>query len=75
MVPLYIFTLILGANAILELTTPDHKLTFNPQLFEDVLDEELCHEQMQYLINNNTALLLRCEYPLKIRLVKKLLIL
>lgn len=61
MLPILLFALFLGTDAN-QLVVPDHKLTFNPNLYEEVIDEQLCHEQIQYLVNNDTYTLLRCKY-------------
>lgn len=61
MVLLFYFFLFLGAHAYVDIVTPEHKTVFDNNLFEAVLDEELCQAQMQYLINNNTGVLLRCK--------------
>lgn len=35
---------------------------FDTDLYENVLDEELCEEQLSYIVNNNTMLRAECKF-------------
>lgn len=45
------------SNAYHDLVVPDDKFALDLSLFEDVLDPELCEEQVSYIMNNDTELL------------------
>ncbi|KAJ8730602.1 hypothetical protein PYW08_002015 [Mythimna loreyi] len=59
---IYLFILISmygnRVNGYLEITVPDHKEIFDFDLYENVLDEELCQEQITYMQQNETQLLI-----------------
>lgn len=56
----FLFVILCSASAYVETNIPDSKAGFDLQLYEDVLDPELCEQQLAYL-NNNTFLLARCK--------------
>lgn len=45
-----------------DMVVPDYKNVFDLNLYESVLDEELCEEQIRYMQQNETDLLLECKY-------------
>lgn len=57
------FLSLLGCvSGYLDMNVPDHKAVFNPSFFEQALNRELCSEQISYMLNNNSLLLMRCEF-------------
>lgn len=50
-------------NAYVDIIVPDSKHALDLNLFERVLDPELCNEQVTYIVNN-TGLLFTCKYIL-----------
>lgn len=49
-----------NANARIEFEIPRN--VFDTDLYENVLDEELCEIQLNYIMNNNSMLRAACEY-------------
>ncbi|XP_075974719.1 nose resistant to fluoxetine protein 6-like [Anticarsia gemmatalis] len=45
-------------SAYLDLNVPDHKYGLDLNLYESVLDPELCDEQMNFILQNDTELML-----------------
>lgn len=39
---------------------------FDPNIYEEILDPELCAKQIEYLISNDTLLMMTCKQKLKI---------
>ena len=44
-----------------DMVIPDHKNVFDLNLYESVLNEELCEEQIRYIQQNETELLIECK--------------
>lgn len=49
-------------SAYLEMNLPDSKHVFDKELYESVLNQELCEEQIQFIQANRTDVLIECEY-------------
>lgn len=48
-------------NAHLDMVVPDHKNVFDLNLYESVLDPELCEEQLNHMLENDQELLFECK--------------
>lgn len=59
---LFLFGCIQSAHGYIEIVFPDSKYALDLNLFEDVLDSELCEEQMKYIVQNDTEILITCKY-------------
>lgn len=50
-----------NASAFVDMNVPDYKNVFDLNLYESVLDPELCEEQIRYIRQNDQDLLLECK--------------
>lgn len=71
----YIFyTLFLGCvSAYLDRVVPNHKKVFDQNMYDEALDADLCSQQLSYMTNNNSLLMYRCKYLLKLYNVEGIL--
>lgn len=74
MMPIKIIYVVLGISILVNKVNSDrNKRTidvgweavhppFDPNIYEEILDAELCAKQIDYLISNDTLLMITCKY-------------